>query len=178
MRHGRTPPMKSNDSTITIYNDQVRLECHARISSLSLHDDIDSFLPSTNATGCRNSSHPSADSPMNQGINQNIRFKFGGSAPPTMMSSEYAVRQSAKARMRDLFELKTANVESQLRRHMSKTVPPFTNKIDRASGRCGTRSAPIRDPSSDLSKYTPDFAMDPHDLPGDIDDNISIRSEI
>ena len=151
---------------------------HANCHSLSLGHDIDSFLPSTNATGCRNSSHPSADSPMNTGINQNIRFKFGGSAPPTMMSSEYAVRQSAKARMRDLFELKTANIESQLRRHMSKTVPPLASKIDRASGRCGTRSAPIRDPSSDLLNYTPDSSMDPHDLQGDMDDNVSIRSEV
>jgi hypothetical protein len=161
---------------------------------------IDSFLPSTNATGCRNSSHPSVESPTNQGIDgnsQNIRLKFGGSAPPAMMSSEFALRSSAKSRIKDLFDAKTANIQNQLRREISKTVPLIANNGNtsatnsRSSDRRGTKSAPTNDAQIDLSKHSPDSSVGNaadqedlglleqnsyNDLQGDADDNISVRS--
>ncbi len=161
---------------------------------------IDSFLPSTNATGCRNSSHPSVDTPINHVINetnQNIRLKFGGSAPPAIMSSEFALRSSAKSRLKDLFDAKTTNVQNQLRRQISKTVPVVTPKDksrvsnSRLSDRQGTKSAPTNNHPIDLSKHSPDSSIDNvaeqddlllldqpsyNDLQGDIDDNISVRS--
>jgi len=161
---------------------------------------IDSFLPSTNATGCRNSSHPSVDTPINQATNetnQNIRLKFGGSAPPAIMTSEFALRSSAKSRLKDLFDAKTTNVQSQLRRQLSKTVPVVTPKDksrasnSRLGDRQGTKSAPTNDHQIDLSRHSPDSSIDNaaeqddillidqssyNDLQGDIDDNISVRS--
>ena len=161
---------------------------------------IDSFLPSTNATGCRNSSHPSVDTPTIQGTDgaiQNIRLKFGGSAPPAMMSSEFALRLSAKSRIKDLFDAKTANVQNQLRREISKTVPLVIRKDNtnatnsRSSDRRGTKSAPINELEIDPSKHSPDSSIENgadqddlllldqnpyNDLQDDVDDNISVRS--
>ncbi|CAF1030136.1 unnamed protein product [Rotaria sp. Silwood1] len=160
----------------------------------------DSFLPSTNATGCRNSSHPSVDTPTIQGANgtsQNIRLKFGGSAPPAMMSSEFTLRLSAKSRIKDLFDAKTANIKNQLRRQISRTVPVFTRKDNtnrndsRTSDRRGTKSAPTNDFQIDPSKHSPDSSIGNapdqddillldqnsyNDLQGDVDDNMSVRS--
>jgi len=158
---------------------------------------IDSFLPSTNATGCRNSSHPSVDTPTIQGTNQNLRLKFGGSAPPAMMSSEFALRLSAKLRLQELFDVKTTNIQNQLRRKISKTVPTATNTNNtnvsnsRSSDRRDTKSAPINDLQNDPMSHSPDSSIGngadqddlllldqnlSNDLQGDIDDNISIRS--
>lgn len=162
---------------------------------------IDSFLPSTNATGCRNSSHPSVDTPTNQGgheSNQNIRLKFGGSAPPAMMSSEFSLRQSAKSRLKDLFDAKAANVQNQLRRQMSKTVPltapkePGNGRTSQSSDRRGTKSAPTNDYPMDILKQSPDSSEDNladqddllilehpannDELEDDMDDNLSVRS--
>ncbi len=157
-------------------------------------------MPSTNATGCRNSSHPSVDTPLNHGTNdtnRNIRLKFGGSAPPAMMSSEFALRLSAKSRIKDLFDAKTANVQNQLRRQISKTVPLITHKNNtkilnsRSNAYRGTKSAPINIHQIDPSKHSPDSSIDNavdqedvlvldqrsyNDMQGDVDDNISVRS--
>jgi hypothetical protein len=165
-----------------------------------LYNLIDSFLPSTNATGCRNSSHPSVDTPTIQainGTNQNMRLKFGGSAPPAMMSSEYTLRLSAKSRLKDLFDAKTTNIQNQLRRQISKTVPLTAGKDDthlsnsRSSERHATKSAPTNDRPINPSKYSPDSSIDNapdqddmllldqnsyNDLQGDVEDNISVRS--
>lgn len=162
--------------------------------------NLDSFLPSTNATGCRNSSHPSVESPtnhINSATNQGFRLKYGGSAPAAIMSHDYSLRLSAKNRLKDLFESKKTNVQSQLRRYMSKTVPPMTNKADRSllNSRIvdsrGTKSAPNNGNPIDFLKHSPDSSTgnpgDPddfmlgeqnsyHDLNGDADDNLSVRS--
>lgn len=156
----------------------------------------DSFLPSTNATGCRNSSHPSVDTPINQNpieANANIRLKFGGSAPPAMMSAEFSLRSSAKSRLKDLFDAKQANVQNQLRREISKTVPTSTyqeSSTNKPSSR-GAKSAPINDRLIDMSKHSPDSSVDHaaeqedllildqpsyNNLQGDDDDNVSVRS--
>ncbi|CAF3210006.1 unnamed protein product [Rotaria socialis] len=156
----------------------------------------DSFLPSTNATGCRNSSHPSVDTPIIPGTNgtsQNIRLKFGGSAPPAMMSNDFTLRLSAKSRIKDLFDAKTANIKNQLRRQISRTVPIATRKDNRnavdgrSSDNRGTKSAPTNDPT----KHSPDSSIDNipdqddillldqnsyNDLQGDVEDNMSVRS--
>lgn len=140
------------------------------------------------------------DTPVNQLVNgtfQNIRLNYGGSAPPAMMSTEFALRQSAKSRIRDLFDAKTANVKNQLRRQISKTVPitsrkEKTNGLDsRLSDRRGTKSAPANDAEIDSSKHSPDSSIgNPgeqedmilndhnsyHDMPEDGDDNMSARS--
>jgi hypothetical protein len=170
------------------------------MSFLLIHFSIDSFLPSTNATGCRNSSHPSVESPANQGVdgnNQNIRLKFGGSAPPAIMSSEFALRSSAKSRIKDLFDAKAANIQNQLRREISKTIPLDTRKENtnttnsQSSERRGIKSAPTNDAQADPSKHSPDSSIGNaadqddlalleqnsyNDLQGDADDNISVRS--
>ncbi|CAF0894713.1 unnamed protein product [Adineta ricciae] len=157
----------------------------------------DSFLPSTNATGCRNSSHPSVDSPINQGVNSNLRLRYGGSAPPAMMSSEFALRASAKLRIKELFDAKTANIQNQLRREISKTFP-LSLRLDsadapnsRLSDRRDRKSAPTNDLQIDPISQTPDSSIGndadqddvllidqnlSHDIHGDIDDNISVRS--
>ena len=157
----------------------------------------DSFLPSTNATGCRNSSHPSVDSPINQGANSNLRLRYGGSAPPAMMSSEFALRASAKLRIKELFDAKTSNIQNQLRREISKTLP-LSLRLDsadapnsRSSNRRDQKSAPSNDLQIDPMRQTPDSSIGndadqddvllidqnlSHDIHGDIDDNISVRS--
>ncbi|CAF1335608.1 unnamed protein product [Rotaria sordida] len=160
----------------------------------------DSFLPSTNATGCRNSSHPSVDTPTIQGTNgthQNIRLKFGGSAPPAIMSSEFSLRLSAKSRIQDLFDAKTTNVKNQLRQQISRTVPIVTRKDNtninhsQTNDHRGAKSAPTNDFQIDPSKHSPDSSIDNtpyqedillldqnsyNDLQGDVDDNMSVRS--
>ena len=157
---------------------------------------LDSFLPSTNATGCRNSSHPSVDTPTNPNLNepnQNIRLKFGGSAPPAIMSTEFSLRLSAKSRLKDLFDAKTANIQNQLRRQISKTVPLPSREKNRdtpnsqSGDRRGAKSAPTNDPT----RLSPDSSVENaadrddlliidqpsyNDLQGDMDDNISVRS--
>jgi len=163
----------------------------------------DSFLPSTNATGCRNSSHPSVDTPIHQNpneINQNIRLKFGGSAPPAMMSSEFSLRLSAKTRLKDLFESKQTSIQNQLRRQISKTVPVTayqdTDRTSKPNSRSNnnqrsTKSAPINDRFIDALKHSPDSSVDHNDEQEDLlildqpsyndlqvegDDNLSARS--
>jgi hypothetical protein len=124
-------------------------------------------------------------------------LKFGGSAPPAMMSSEFALRLSAKSRLKDLFDAKAANIQNQLRRQISKTVPLMgqkenTNIISsQSSERRGAKSAPTNDHQIDPSKESPDSSIDNgaeqddlllldqpsyNDLQGDVEDNISVRS--
>lgn len=126
-------------------------------------------------------------------MSHNIRLKFGGSAPPAMMSSDFSLRLSAKSRIKDLFDAKTANVKNQLRRQISRTVPASsskdtTNTIDgRSTDFRGTKSAPTTDPL----KRSPDSSIDNvqdqedvllldhnsyNDLHGDVEDNMSVRS--
>ncbi|CAF1536159.1 unnamed protein product [Adineta steineri] len=151
----------------------------------------DSFLPSTNATGCRNSSHPSMDSPTNQGINPNLRLRYGGSAPPAIMSTEFALRSSAKLRIKELFDAKTSNIQNQLRRQISKTLPTsaHTENTNRTLSRSTTmnrdaKSAPSNDFLNDPISQSPDSSIENgidqddllNDLQGDMDDNISVRS--
>lgn len=111
------------------------------------------------------------------------------------MSKEFALRLSAKSRLKDLFEAKTANVQSQLRRQISKTVPLIRDNTNglhsRSSDRRGTKSAPTNDKQIDPSKHSPDSSIDNaadqddlllidqpsyNDLQEDMDDNISVRS--
>ncbi len=113
------------------------------------------------------------------------------------MSAEYALRLSAKSRLKDLFDAKTANVQNQLRRELSKTVPLPINgdntnlSNSRLSDFHGTKSAPTRDQQIDPSKDSPDSSIDNggehddlllidqasyNDLQGDADDNTSVRS--
>lgn len=114
-----------------------------------------------------------------------------------MMSTEFALRSSAKSRLKDLFDAKTANVQNQLRRQISKTVPLVTSKDNtnissgRSSARRGTKSAPTNDEQIDPSKHSPNSSIDNaadqddlllldqpsyNDLQADMDDNISVRS--
>jgi len=113
------------------------------------------------------------------------------------MSSEFALRLSAKSRLKDLFDAKTANVQNQLRRQISKTVPLITHKDNTmisdspSTDLRGIKSAPTNDRKMDLSKHSPDSSIDNggeqddlllldqpsyNDLQEDIDDNISVAS--
>ena len=201
MHHDRIHPMRSNDSMISIFNAPVREGSSFRaLTGLFLPRTIDSFLPSTNATGCRNSSHPSVETPTNHGTggtNPSIRLKFGGSAPPAIMSTDFSLRLSAKTRIKDLFDAKQTNVQNQLRRHMAKTVPVPTNRGEkngnknRTNEQRGARSAPTQDAPLDPLKHSPDSSIDNpadrdeilmmeqhsyNDLAADQDDNLSVRS--
>ena len=114
-----------------------------------------------------------------------------------MMSSEFALRSSAKSRLKDLFDAKTANVQNQLRRQLSKTVPftaPLKDKENgsnsRLSDRRGTKSAPSNDRQIDPSIHSPDSSIDnlqeqddlllldrgSYNDGQDVEDNISVRS--
>ena len=114
-----------------------------------------------------------------------------------MMSSEFTMRLSAKSRLKDLFDAKTANVQNQLRRQISKTVPLVSRKentngrTSQSSDRRGTKSAPTNDHQIDPSKHSPDSGSENgaeqddlllldqpsyNDLQGDGEDNISVRS--
>ena len=115
-----------------------------------------------------------------------------------MMSSEFSLRQSAKSRLKDLFDAKAANIQNQLRRQMSKTVP-LTAQKESTNGRSsqssdhrGIKSAPTNDKAIDMLKQSPDSSEDNladqddllvlehpannDDLEDDIDDNLSVRS--
>ena len=134
---------------------------------------------------------------MMNGTNQNMRLKFGGSAPPAMMSTEFTLRLSAKSRIKDLFDAKAASIHSQLRRQISKTVPPVARKDrmsatdSRLNGVRTTKSAPTNDFHIDPSRYSPDSSVGNglehedlivldqnsyNDLQEDADDNMSVRS--
>ena len=114
-----------------------------------------------------------------------------------MMSTDFALRLSAKSRLKDLFDAKTANVQNQLRRNMSKTVPLTLNKDERSamnsrtSEQRGTKSAPTNDFPLDPMKHSPDSSVDNtadqddllqldqgsyNELQADADDNLSVRS--
>ncbi|CAF0904939.1 unnamed protein product, partial [Didymodactylos carnosus] len=166
-------------------------------------DDIDiqrsdSFLPSTNATGCRNSSHPSVDTPINQtSAGQNIRVKFG-SAPAQIQTSEFKLRLSAKSRLKDLFQANNTSTKDQLRRQLSRTVPLIERKSVRSSNgknpetndsrnhNRSSKSAPTHDiyqlslqsPDSSIANEPDDLLLDraSSELRGELDDAISIRS--
>lgn len=126
-----------------------------------------------------------------------MRMRYGGSAPPAMMSSEFALRESAKMRLKELFDAKAANVQSQLRREISKTKPMSRQAesanapYSRSSGRHDLKFAPSNELRIDPNSQTPDSSIgndiDQDDLllldqnlsqefPGDMDDNISVRS--
>lgn len=114
-----------------------------------------------------------------------------------MMSTDFALRLSAKSRLKDLFDAKTANVQNQLRRNMSKTVPLTLSKDERSalnsrtSEQRGTESAPTNEFPLDPMKHSPDSSVDNtadqddllqldqgsyNELQADADDNLSVRS--
>jgi hypothetical protein len=125
-----------------------------------------------------------------------MRFKFGGSAPPAMMSSNFSIRQSAQNRIKDLLDSKAANIQNQLRRQISKTIPVSIVQDDRtslnsqSSNQHGSKPAPINDLLVNPLKYSSAASIVDHDdlllinqssynelpMDDDDDDNISVQS--